>query len=325
MSQKATEARERAVRVAFVHETDSTFVVQDLEMLGSFASVVDSRFASPLDAFRMAAAIARSEIVYIWFSSGRAATLALALGKVLGKKVVSVAGGSEVSSEPTFRGLGRRSRLRFFFTRLILDTADCVLCVSDFTKREVLRCSRPRRCEVVHNAVDADRFRPSSKGQTILTVAAAKWRTKGIDRFIELASNLPNRRFLVVGGVAGEMPTGMAKPENVEFVGALAPPQLVPIFAEARFYCQLSRYESFGVALAESMLAGCVPIASDAGALPEVVGDGGFVVPEGDPRRVAEIIEGCWAQSDALGRRARRRIEAGYSLDSRRSRLESLL
>lgn len=311
--------------VAFVHETESTFIVQDLEILKSFASVIDARLTTPLDAIRLATAIARSRIVYVWFSSGRAATLALVLGKILRKRVVSVAGGSEVSTDPSIRGRDRRARLRFFFTRVILETADCVLCVSNFTRREVLRYSTPRRCEVIYNAVDADKFKGTTKGDVVMTVATGKWNTKGMDRFVQLASNLPHRRFMVVGNVVKEMPPDVARPKNVDFVGEFSSSRLVPVFGEARFYCQLSRYESFGVALAESMLAGCVPIASDAGALPEIVGDAGFVVPRGDPAKAAEIIDEYWSRNEELGLRARNRIKTAYSMSRRTSMLKSLL
>ena len=311
--------------IAFVHETESTFIVQDLEILRTFASVIDARLNSPFDAIRMIAAIARSRLVYIWFSTGRAATLALILGKILRKKVVSVAGGSEVSSKPTIRGMDGRARLRFFFTRIILETADCVLCVSNFTKEEVMRNSNPRRCEVVYNAIDAEKFKRTTKGDIVMTVAAGKWKTKGIDRFVQLASNLPERKFVVVGSVIREMPADAARPKNVDFIGNLPPSRLRPIFGAARFYCQLSRYESFGVALAESMLAECVPIASDAGALPEIIGDEGFVVPQGSPEKVARIIDEYWNQTEELGRRARRRIAAEYSINRRTSRLRVLL
>jgi glycosyltransferase involved in cell wall biosynthesis len=317
--------KEKAMTIAFVHESESTFVVQDLEILRSFASVIDARFTTPLDAIRLTTAIAKSRIVYVWFATGRAATLALVLGKMLRKKVVSVAGGSEVSSQPAIRGVGRRARLRFFFTKIILETADCVLCVSNFTREEVLRNSTPRRCVVVHNAIDADKFKRTRKGEIVITVAVGKWSTKGIDRFVQLASNLPHRRFVVVGNVAREMPSDTVRPKNIDFIGELSSTRLAPIYGEARFYCQLSRYESFGVALAESMLAECVPIASDAGALPEIVGDAGFVVSHGDPVEVAKIIDEYWSQNETLGRRARTRIETAYSIDRRTNGLRSLL
>jgi len=318
-------AKEKAMTVAFVHETESTFIVQDLTILRSFASVISARLATPLDAIRLTTAIARSQIVYIWFSTGRAATLALVLGKILRKKVVSVAGGSEVATEQAIRGTDRRARLRFFFTRVILETADCVLCVSNFTRDEVLRNSTPRRCEVVYNAINTDRFKRTTKGDVILTVAMGKWSTKGMDRFVQLASTLPHRRFMVVGDVAKELPSSAVRPKNIDFVGGLAPSRLPAIYGEARFYCQLSRYESFGVALAESMSAECVPIASDAAALPEIIGDGGFIVPHGDPAKVAQIIDEYWSQNEELGRRARVRIETAYSMNRRASGLKSLL
>jgi glycosyltransferase involved in cell wall biosynthesis len=49
--------------------------------------------------------------------------------------------------------------------------------------------------------------------------------------------------------------------------------------------------EQFGLVLAEAMACGVPVIGSDSGAIPETIGDAGLVVPEGDPKALAEAIE----------------------------------
>jgi glycosyltransferase involved in cell wall biosynthesis len=68
-------------------------------------------------------------------------------------------------------------------------------------------------------------------------------------------------------------------------------PEVVPLLQRARFYCQLSRREGFGVAVAEAMACKCVPMVSDSGALPEVVRQCGVIVPNDDPAKPARAIE----------------------------------
>ena len=51
-----------------------------------------------------------------------------------------------------------------------------------------------------------------------------------------------------------------------------------------------SRHEGFGVPVLEAMRLGVPVVANAAGALPEVVGDGGLLVDAGDPYAVAEAV-----------------------------------
>ena len=91
---------------------------------------------------------------------------------------------------------------------------------------------------------------------------------------------------------------------------------LLKSYQKAKVYCQLSYYESFGVALAEAMACECVPVIADRGALPEVIGDVGFYVPYGDPEATAEAIGK--ALKSGKGAEARERIKTMFSLERRR-------
>jgi glycosyltransferase involved in cell wall biosynthesis len=48
--------------------------------------------------------------------------------------------------------------------------------------------------------------------------------------------------------------------------------------------------EQFGRVVVEAFFAGVPVVASDSGALPEVVGEAGLIVPEGDPERLADAV-----------------------------------
>lgn len=50
--------------------------------------------------------------------------------------------------------------------------------------------------------------------------------------------------------------------------------------------------EGFGLPALEAMARGCPVVASNAGALPEVVGDAGVLVPPGDPDSLAAALDG---------------------------------
>ncbi|MBC7232031.1 MAG: glycosyltransferase family 4 protein [Chloroflexi bacterium] len=74
--------------------------------------------------------------------------------------------------------------------------------------------------------------------------------------------------------------------------------------------------EQFGHVLIEAMACQVPVIGSDAGAIPEVIGDAGIVVPEGDPNTLALAVKQLYlseAERAALGRKGRERVLAYFT------------
>ena len=77
--------------------------------------------------------------------------------------------------------------------------------------------------------------------------------------------------------------------------------------------------EQFGAVLAEAMACGVPVIGSDSGAIPEVVGEGGLIVPEGDPEALAQAIMKMGADEDLRRRSSewgRERFRSHYSCEA---------
>jgi glycosyltransferase involved in cell wall biosynthesis len=259
--------------------------------------------------------------------SGRAATAAFFCAKVVGKKTAFVAGGSDVAVDPDTHGRDPRSRISFGLAKLIIRFVDCVIPVSEFTLREVLAISAPRRYRVVYHAVDTHRFtcnQISRKQRSVITVAMGQGGRKGLDRYAKLSQYLPNFTFHVIGSAISDTRVRKLFPPGV-CVGRVSEDELVSFYQEATFYCQLSRHEGFGVAVAEAMACECVPVVSDCGALPEVVGDCGIVVPNGDPLVAARLISQSLTRARSLGRSARRRILSKFSIERRSHELGNVI
>jgi glycosyltransferase involved in cell wall biosynthesis len=86
------------------------------------------------------------------------------------------------------------------------------------------------------------------------------------------------------------------------------------LMAGAAAFCLPSLMEGFGMAVAEAMACGAPVVVSDRGALPEVVGDAGIVVPptaEALEAALADLL-GHPAAAAALGARAQARA-AGFT------------
>lgn len=98
------------------------------------------------------------------------------------------------------------------------------------------------------------------------------------------------------------------KAERIRHLDYVQDDDLVALYRRAEALIFPSLYEGFGLPPVEAMRQGCPVISSDGGSLAEVVGDGGIVLPLGDPEQWREAIENVLSSPD---RRARL-INAGH-------------
>jgi glycosyltransferase involved in cell wall biosynthesis len=293
--------------------------------------------------------IKNSKVVIVWFAEGgRTTVLSFLIAKILGRKFITMVAGSEVSKDIRNRGFGIRAKIRFGLTKIILNGSDCVLCLSEFSLNETLMLASPKSSYVVSPAIDTEKYNHLEKSKSAFILSATIARSphhlirKGIDRFLCVASLAPYRQFVIGGAPASRMHdlwgdrTGRGSIQVIrDFFSAnvhknvqvkeLSALDLLHAYQHARFYCQLSRHEGFGMSVAEAMACKCVPVVSDAGALPEVVGDTGFVVHDGDPMKTAKLIDEFWDDYPRLGRLARDRITKHFSVAKRTSQLRRIL
>lgn len=74
--------------------------------------------------------------------------------------------------------------------------------------------------------------------------------------------------------------------------------------------------EQFGRVLVEAMASGVPVIGSNSGAIPDVIGDAGLIVPEGDSAALAKAIERLYRDTalyDELSRKGRERAVASFT------------
>lgn len=86
---------------------------------------------------------------------------------------------------------------------------------------------------------------------------------------------------------------------RVSFHGHLTQEELRGFYGNCHILANMSRWEGYGMAVAEALQSGMPVVAAGAGAVPEIVEDGveGFLVPPGDSamcaRRLRELITGA--------------------------------
>ena len=144
-----------------------------------------------------------------------------------------------------------------------------------------------------------------------------------MERLGERSERLP--RLVFAGrdqGIAAELAERAAMLDltgHVEFRGSVPEAALAELYAGATAVLMPSLHEGFGLPALEALAVG-VPVAvSDAGALPEVVGDRGSVLPADDPGVWADVLEWHVKNPDTLDAIAARKRHAAQQLWSTRA------
>lgn len=111
------------------------------------------------------------------------------------------------------------------------------------------------------------------------------------------------------------------KPAAVEFCGVRDRQQLPALYRAASVCVAPSFYESFGYTCTEPMSVGRAVVASNVGALREIISDGhdGLLVAHGDSKALGDAIVRLLeseAMRDRLGREARRTIQRRFGIEA---------
>ena len=142
---------------------------------------------------------------------------------------------------------------------------------------------------------------------------------KGLDILLKSFKDLVQKKkdldLVLVGGsippdsVIGRMIEGLGLATKVRSLGRISDEEVFAAYHGAEMLLLPSRYEGFGLTALEAMASGTPAIVSDAGSLPEVVGDAAIICPSGDTGAFTEAISSL--ESDGALRRTM--IERGLN------------
>lgn len=90
--------------------------------------------------------------------------------------------------------------------------------------------------------------------------------------------------------------------DRIQLTGRISHSTLRTVLADAHVLAVPSRYEAYGIVYTEAMAVGTVPLASTAGAGPELLADGraGLLVPPDDPTALAGALQSVLDDRDHL-------------------------
>jgi glycosyltransferase involved in cell wall biosynthesis len=183
----------------------------------------------------------------------------------------------------------------------------------------------PSRAEIGFNGINHNNFYVDPAilrdENHIVAVASADVPVKGLDVLIKSLAHLRRKGITPKLTVVGSLREGPTKTvlvrerltEQVEFVSGLSDEDIAGLFRRASVFVSPSRFEGFGFPPAEAMACGAPVIASNGGALPEVVGDAGKIVPVEDEIELADAIESVLGNDALRSEMSRRSAERALS------------
>lgn len=246
--------------------------------------------ALPMFYWRLVAAAVRCRAVLVVSASGRSL-----LARDLPALLVATAFGRPTVLNFVGGGVETWGNTAGYLRRLPFRLADRV--VVPTRRQESATAGLRPGCtiDVIPNAVDVAPFTASSSAEPrrpILVAAKNLVPFAGVDllirSFVDVKRAVPDAELKICGeGPCRrelESLVEQAALSGVRFLGAVPHVSMPGILGDAAVFVHGTRYESFGIALVESMAAGAPVVAFSVGGIPEVVRDGtdGFLVAYGD-------------------------------------------
>lgn len=219
-------------------------------------------------------------------------------------------------------GLKPGSERWYAFTRMqnrVARRLPLILTVSAASRNEISSRMGVHHSRVRVTPLSADsRFRPGKPVPgRIVCVASSHDPIKGLRHLLAAFRKLDRDCELVVVGRSEPAP-------GVTFVSNLPDDEYAALIAGAEILCVPSLFEGFSLPAAEAMACGVPIVATTGGALPEVVGDAGVLVPPGDSDALAQALRDLMDDPARRARLGQRGIARSGRLSWRRTAQETV-
>ncbi len=183
-------------------------------------------------------------------------------------------------------------------------TLSHVITVSDCARKDISReFNIPEdRFSIIPNGINTDLFYPipeiERETNRIIVTNSADTPLKGLHYLLPAISSISRKRdirLIVIGtpkknGLVERLIRALGIGNLVTFTGRISDEDFVRQYARATMAVVPSIYEGFGLPAGEAMACGVPVISTTGGALPEVVGDAGILVPPADTDALERAI-----------------------------------
>ncbi|NER16241.1 glycosyltransferase [Spongiivirga citrea] len=263
----------------FISGHQTTFITQDFELLKKYFKMRQYQMKMPKNPIFLFWELFKSfwyclfnlgkfDFVFCWFADYHG-FWPLFFAKLYGKQSYLVIGGFDADKNPEFNYGAHIKPWRSYFIRKIALLAKKVLPVSQYTAaltQENLGEKVFNKSEVIYNGVAVESIiEVESERAGFITIYKVedlrRLKIKGADFLVEVAKAFPDEHFMVVGpfGRAAQYLKSFEL-ENLEILPPTNHNELLKLLQTKKHYLQFSYIESFGIALVEGILSGCIPI-----------------------------------------------------------------
>jgi len=316
--------------VLFVSAFRTPFIEDDLAFLEKHFQVRTVIGHGSMAMLRIILRLLYTDYLVCWFASVYA-FVGVFTAKFLSVKSIVMIGGVDVAKDEALQYGVWLSPWRARLARYVLRNATAILAVDPSLKEKAKALASYDGVNIhyVPTGYDPEYWKPlNEKKRLILSVARVRDRrtalVKGLDTLVEAAWKMPDTRFIVVG-VDREIGRFLRPPVNMEMLEPVDRNALLPLYRQAKVYCQPSRHEGLSNALCEAMLCGCIPVATDVGGNPTAVGTEGFLVPASSVDVLLPALRKALSSSETLGEKARARVVSLFPKKKREGDLLRLL
>jgi len=179
-----------------------------------------------------------------------------------------------------------------------------IITVSEASKKDIGGAFKipARKFRVIANGINTDIFHPEPgvkrRENRLMVTNSADTPLKGLRYLLEAVASIRKKRKIsltVIGqpkkdGVIDTLVRNLGLGNCVTFTGRIDDSEFARYYAETTMAVVPSIYEGFGLPAGEAMACGVPVISTTGGALPEVVGDAGILVPPGDATALEKSI-----------------------------------
>ena len=213
----------------------------------------------------------------------------------------------------------------------VAPTLKRLITVSQCAKHDIIREFRlaASKFSVVPNGIDVDRFYPLQQVERLpyrlITTTSADTPLKGLRYLLHAVADLtpkwPKLHLVVVGQPKRNSPifkliADLGISQYVRFTGTISHREFVHQYARAWVAVVPSLYEGFGLPAGEAMACGVPIISTTGGALPEVVGNAGILVPPANHHALVKAIASVCADrhlAQTLGQSGYERVMTHFT------------
>jgi glycosyltransferase involved in cell wall biosynthesis len=281
-----------------------------------------------------------SDLIFIWWWTY--AFYPVLIAKLLGKKTI-ITGTFNYWAPQSPMDYFRRPFWQRCLIKFSMKNASCNIMVSKKEFQQIKHGWKYKNISYSPHVVEIDKYKPGFTVRekylfSIIWTGKINLIRKCLPEIIESAKILVKKYSAFKLFIAGSYGDGfndvkkmidqLKLSENIILLGEISEKEKIKYLQNCMIYLQPSRYEGFGLAIAEAMSCGAPIIASDTGEVKNLVGDAGLLLSGYQPEEIVAAIELLINDPDLrtnYSHKARRRIANKFHFDIRKNDIKKII